>query len=292
MDAIKILSENQEWNLVNEEISYLEAKYISQIYNQDIVHGFCTRNYGFSSGFYKSLNCSINSKDDSNHIENNINKVSNFFDKKLKNSFSSKIKLVNQTHSNSVIEITSYDAKTESLQADAIITSLPGIMLAVQTADCLPIFLYDQKNKIIAAIHAGWKGAFTGVIENTIKIIKNSNTNLDSVIAILGPSIAMHHYQVDEEFYNKFINENKKNAEFFSSMQSGHCYFNLRSFCIKKLINIGILIKNTYSIPLDTYANEELFFSCRRSKQESKVYMRDQVTFGGQISCIGLKKTI
>ena len=79
---------------------------------------------------------------------------------------------MHQTHSNKVIEINDKNLKNK-INADAIITKKKGIALGVLTADCVPILLFDRKNKIVGCIHAGWKGAFSGIIKNTIKKLEN-----------------------------------------------------------------------------------------------------------------------
>ena len=82
-----------------------------------------------------------------------------------------KLILMHQTHSNKVVEIKKNNYKKKII-ADAMITKMKGVAIGVVTADCVPIIFYDIKNKIIGCIHAGWKGAFSGIIKNTIKKIK------------------------------------------------------------------------------------------------------------------------
>ena len=91
-----------------------------------------------------------------------------------------------------------------------MITKMRGVSLSVLTADCVPVILYDSRNKIIGCIHAGWKGAFKNIIKNTIhKIRKISSKN--KIYASVGPCIGLKSYEVDIKFYKKFILKNAEN---------------------------------------------------------------------------------
>ena len=90
-----------------------------------------------------------------------------------------------------------------------MITKMKDVALGVVTADCVPIIVYDFKNKIIGCIHAGWKGAFSGIVENTIKKIKKLNSN-NKIYASVGPCIGKKSYEVDTKFYKKFVSKSWK----------------------------------------------------------------------------------
>ena len=128
---------------------------------KNLKHCFFSRKGGFSKGIYASLNCGRGSNDKRINVLKNLKIIS----KKMRVE-NKKLVLMHQTHSNKVIEIKKNNYK-KKLCCDAIITRLKGIALGVVTADCVPILLYDKKNKIIGSIHAGWKGAFSGIIKNT-----------------------------------------------------------------------------------------------------------------------------
>ena len=128
---------------------------------KNIKHCFFSKKGGFSKGIYKSLNCGKGSKDDQKLINKNLALVS----KKFKIN-TNRLFLMHQTHSNKVIFIDKKNKHLKKFRSDAIITKMRGFALGVVTADCVPIILYDNKNKIIGCIHAGWKGATSGIIEN------------------------------------------------------------------------------------------------------------------------------
>jgi YfiH family protein len=174
-----------------------------------INHCFFSRKNGFSKGIYKSLNCGKGSMDN----KNNINKNLNFVSKKMK-VVRTKLILMHQTHSNKVVEIKRYNCR-KKINADAMITKMNNIAIGVLTADCVPIIIYDLRNEIIGCIHAGWKGAFLGIIDNTIKKFKKLNSN-NKIVACVGPCIGKKSYEVDLRFYKKFIAKSYKNKKYFS----------------------------------------------------------------------------
>ena len=197
---------------------------------QKINHCFFSRKNGFSKGIYRSLNCGRGSKDNKRKINKNLN----FVAKKM-NVERKKLILMYQTHSNKVIEVKKKNIKKKII-ADAMITKLRGVALGVVTADCVPIILYDTNNAVIGCIHAGWKGACSNIIENTINKIKKLNSNY-KIHACIGPCIAKKSYEVDLQFYMKFLKINKLNKKYFSKKNRKKKLFNLRKFVADKLLN-------------------------------------------------------
>ena len=129
-----------------------------------ISHAFFNRIGGKSKGLYKSLNCGPGSKDEKNKIKENLKIVKNKISKVSKNIY-----LLHQFHSNKFVFIgKNYRLNKKKARADAIITDQKKLPIAILTADCVPILLYDKKKEMIAAIHAGWKGAFKDIIKKVI----------------------------------------------------------------------------------------------------------------------------
>lgn len=242
---------------------------------KNINHCFFSRNGGFSQGIYKSLNCGKGSKDN----KKNINKNLNFVSKKIKIN-KKNLTLMYQTHSNKVIIINNKNKNLNKFKSDAIITKIKGIGLGVVTADCVPIILYDKQNHIIGCIHAGWKGAFSGIIENTIKHFKKINMN-NKIYAAIGPCIGNRSYEVDLAFYKKFILKTKKNNIYFSNKKKNKKLFNLRKYVNDKLIKLNVTVDN---INKDTYREKSNFFSYRRSQKLG------QNDYGRCISVIAMTK--
>tara|TARA_B100000963_G_scaffold341905_1_gene342149 strand:+ start:8316 stop:9071 length:756 start_codon:yes stop_codon:yes gene_type:complete len=223
-----------------------------------IKHCFFSRKGGYSKGIYKSLNCGKGSKDKKINVQKNLKFVAKRFKLKLGN-----LKLMYQTHSNKVIIINKHNKKFKKFNSDAIITNIRGYALAVVTADCVPVILYDIENQIIGCIHAGWKGAFAGIIENTIKKFKKINPN-NKIIASVGPCIGEKNYEVDRIFYKNFISQSKKNNVYFIKKNNDKKLFNLRKYVNDKLIKLKIKVDH---VNHDTFKEKSLFFSYRRSKK-------------------------
>ena len=238
-----------------------------------IKHCFFSRKGGFSKGIYKGLNCGKGSKDKKANINKNLKFVSKKINIKLDN-----LKLMHQTHSNKVIFISKYNRKSKNFYSDALITNIKGFGLGVVTADCVPIILYDSKNQFIGCIHAGWKGAFSGIIENTIKKFKKLNSK-NKIIASVGPCIGQKSYEVDINFYKKFLSQSKKNKIYFLKKNNVKKLFNLRKYVHDKLLKLKVKIDH---INHDTFKEKTSFFSYRRSQ---KLLEKD---YGRCISVISL----
>ena len=224
---------------------------------QNINHCFFSKKGGFSKGLYKSLNCGRGSKDKKKNILKNLMYVA----KKIQIK-KNKLILMHQTHSNKVIEIkkNNYRSKIES---DAIITKMKGFALGVMTADCVPIIIYDNKNNIIACVHAGWRGALSGIIENTIKKIKKISFK-NEIFASVGPCIGKKSYEVDFRFYKKFVARSINNKVYFKNKNKRKKLFNLRKFVADKLLRLNVKIDH---VNYDTYSEKNNFFSFRRSQK-------------------------
>ena len=223
-----------------------------------ITHGFFNRNGGKSNGIYKSLNCGPGSKDRKNKVIKNLKIVKNKFGKKSK-----KIFLLHQIHSNKFIYINKNSKSIQKkLRADAIITNQTKLPIGVLTADCVPILLYDKCEKMIAAIHAGWKGAYKGIIQKVISFMIKKGCDHNDIIAVIGPCIGKNSYNVKIDFKKKFLKKDKKNKKFFS-LKNNMIYFDLPNYVkyqleINKITNIDM--KN-----VDTFIKKNNFFSARRA---------------------------
>ena len=235
-------------------------------------HCFFSRKKGFSKGIYKSLNCGRGSKDNKDNISKNLS----FVAKKMAVE-RDKLVLMYQTHSNKVIEIKKNNYRKKII-ADAMITKMKDLAICVVTADCVPIIVYDSRSEIIGCIHAGWKGAFCGIIDNTIKRIKKLNSN-NKIYAGVGPCIGEKSYEVDIKFYKKFLSKSRKNKIYFKHKNETKKLFNLRKFVTDKLLKLSVKVDQ---VNKDTFAEKSNFFSYRRS------FKLKQKDYGRSISAIRL----
>ncbi len=221
----------------------------------EIKHCFFSRKGGYSKGLYKSLNCGKGSKDNKINVIKNLSLVSKKMNINRKN-----LVLMYQTHSNKVIEINKNNLR-KKIKSDAIISRLNNIALGVVTADCVPILLFDFKNKIVGCIHAGWRGAFSNIIRNTVKKIRKINSDC-KIYAAVGPCIGKKNYEVDLKFYKKFILKSKYYNQYFSNKRKNKKLFDLRKFVCDKLKELKVNFEN---VNYDTFKEENNFFSYRRS---------------------------
>jgi YfiH family protein len=242
------------------------SKQLKNISN--LKHCFFSRKNGVSKGIYNSLNCSINSKDKKENVIQNINIVS----KKL-NCEKKPIVALNQNHGNKVVCFNNRQDVKNKIIGDAIVTTMKNVGISVLTADCVPILIYNPKKKIVGCVHAGWKGALNGIIENTVDKFLELNSNTRDLVVAIGPCINHHHYEVGHDFYKKFVDQNNNNQQFFIILNDKKYLFNIRNYINVKLIGLGI--NNIDHIEMDTFSNKENFFSYRRSKKnDDKDYGR------------------
>ena len=160
-----------------------------------IKHGFFTREGGVSEGYLGSLNCGQKHDKLENVLENRRRIVSFLGGKAWVG--------LDQKHTAKAIFIDK-PFEGDAPTADAIVTMTPGLVIAILTADCAPILLADRRKNIIAAVHAGWQGAFAGVIENTLRLMREKGA--EDIIASIGPCIHQKSYEMGVEFKEKFEN--------------------------------------------------------------------------------------
>jgi len=234
----------------------IKSKKLAKIEN--LKHGFFNSIGGHSKNIYKSLNCGPGSLDNKTNIKKNLQIVRKKISDKAKN-----IILLHQVHSNKFIFIDKKYSNKNKPKADAVITNQRNLPIAVLTADCVPILVFDNQRKMIAAIHAGWKGAFKGIISKVIKFMIKRGSKTKNIIAVIGPSISVKNYEVQKDFYKKFTRKDKTSHKFFK-MSKEKLYFNLSSYVKSLILKSGV--KKIEKIDVDTFDAKNKFFSARRSK--------------------------
>ena len=238
-----------------------------------ISHYFFNRLGGASKGIYTSLNCGKGSKDKIDNISKNLNIVS----KKIGCSSGNLVSL-NQIHSDKVYKINSVPKKR--LAGDAMITNKQNIAISILTADCAPILIIEKKQKYVGAIHAGWKGAFKGIVKKTIQLLKKNGCSERDMIACIGPCIKKNSYEVKDDFFKLFKNKNEKNVKFFI-FKKKKIFFDLSEYIKSQFYENGV--KKIDIIRKDTYNLKNNFFSSRRSKKNN------HNDYGRNISTIMIK---
>ena len=166
---------------------------------------------------------------------------------------------MDQTHSSTVNFI--YGNKQIYKSTDALITSNKDIALQVKVADCMPIFIFDKKSSFFGAIHAGWRGLASGIIENSIELLKEKDFNLRNIKVFIGPSISKRNFEIQNDVMEYFDSK-------FSIVKDGKIFLSLQEVAIDKFASYGILdILNTNEC---TYDNLN-YHSYRRDKTDKRM---------------------
>jgi YfiH family protein len=169
-----------------------------------------------------------------------------------------------QTHSPKVVTVDEIWTPQNAPQADAMVTNKTGIALGIRTADCVPVLFACTNSPIIAAAHAGWRGALCGVLENTVAAMENLGAQKKSLRAALGPCIWKKSYEVGPEFPAAFLAEDPAHERFFTpTFKSDNYQFDLSGYVVEKLHKLGVL--SVEESPADTCADPERFYSYRAS---------------------------
>jgi YfiH family protein len=171
-----------------------------------------------------------------------------------------------QTHSDHVAIVTSGNILPAIADTDALITNEPGLFICVQTADCVPILLFDPKKNVVAAVHAGWRGTVAKIAALTVqKMTEAFGCNPQDIQAGVGPSIHMHAYEVGPEVV-KAVRDNFQNtgALLKPSLNEGKAYLDLWEANKVILTEAGLLEENIEVMGLCSFEHHDLFYSARR----------------------------
>ena len=241
-----------------------------------IAHGFFTREGGVSDGLYASLNIGLGSRDDRHRVLANRGRVA-----RALGVDEDALVMPYQVHSPDVVVVEEAWAPGEGPKVDAVVTARPGLAIGVATADCGPILFADAAAGVVGAAHAGWKGAFEGVIAATVAAMEGLGARRDGIVAVLGPTISAAAYEVGPEFVERFTARDAAWARFFAlSGRAGHAMFDLPAFIALRLAEAGV--GRAGDVGLCTYADEARFFSYRRTTH------RGEPDYGRLVSAIAL----
>ncbi|HYI65259.1 MAG TPA: peptidoglycan editing factor PgeF [Allosphingosinicella sp.] len=239
-----------------------------------VPHGFLGRRGGVSTGVCAGLNVGWGSDDSRDRVAENRRRAVEAV------APGARLVTVHQVHSPDALYAAAPWPDDERPHADAIVTDRPGLALAILTADCAPVLLADRQAGVIAAAHAGWKGAFGGVLEATLAAMEARGADRARVAAAVGPVIARKSYEVDEAFARRFAEADPANERFFTPGREGHHQFDLEAYVLARLAEAGVRFAE--ALGLDTYADPARFFSYRRATHDG------EPTYGRQISLIAL----
>ena len=239
-----------------------------------VKHGFLGRRGGVSSGVHAGLNVGTGSADEADAIAENRALAAGAV------APGAALVTVYQVHSAEVVTVVAPIDFDERPRADAMVTATPGLVLGILTADCAPVLLADAQAGVVGAAHAGWKGAFAGVCEATVEAMVALGADRARIAAAIGPCIARASYEVNDAFFARFAEADPATERFFSPGRAGHHQFDLEGYVASRLAAAGVT--RIEALGLDTYADEDRFFSYRRA-----THARES-SYGRQISLIGL----
>jgi len=252
------------------EVAFLAADNLKAA---GVAHGFFLRTGGVSEGIYASLNCGRGSADGKDRVEENRARVAARL-----GAEPGRLTGPKQAHTAKALIVTTPWKPGEAPEADAVVTNVRGLAVCVLTADCAPILLADPEAGVIAAAHAGWKGAKGGVIESAIDAMESLGARLDRISAAIGPAISQAAYEVSPEFKAAFLADGETNERHFAQPGGGKPHFNLPGYVRERLRSKGA--GSIQDIGACTYENESILFSYRRSVH------RFEADYGRQISAI------
>jgi len=235
----------------------LQALLLSEL--AGVRHGFFTRSGGVSHGVYATLNGGTGSNDAPDNVAENRARMAMAL-----GVTPDRFLTAYQIHSPDVVVVEVPWTHDRRPRADAIVTRLPQLAIGVSTADCGPLLFADAEAHVIAAAHAGWRGALAGVIEAAIAAMEKLGAQRSRIATALGPTIRQPNYEVGSEFVERFLAADADNKRFFKpSTSSGHAMFDLGGYIAERLQRAGIT--NFEDLGLCTYAEPERFFSYRRT---------------------------
>ena len=250
----------------------IEAQSLSSL--PEIRHGFFTRLGGVSGGLYQSLNCGPGSSDEPSHVAENRTRVVRHL-----GAAEGNLVTLYQVHGATALSVEAPVAAQNRPKADAVVTRTPGLAVGVLTADCAPVLLADPEARVVAAAHAGWRGAAAGIIEAAVAEMERQGAQRGRISVAIGPAISQAAYEVGPDFEAELLTGCPSNEKYFLRINpNARARFNLPGFVEERLAGAGVAQIERQS-PC-TYENESLFFSFRRSQH------RKEADYGRQIAAI------
>ena len=254
----------------------LDALTAGPLRSPGIAHAYFTRRGGVSDGLYASLNAGEGSRDAAGDVRENKRRIAAAL-----GVDAGSLVAMHQTHSADVLTVAS--PPVQRPRVDAMASATQGIALMVLTADCAPVLLADAEARVIGAAHAGWRGAYGGVLEATVAAMEALGASRAGIAAAIGPTIAQASYEVGPGFAAPIIGRTPAARELFApSDRPEHQRFDLPGYVRLRLRQAGV--GTVHDLALDTYADERRFFSYRRATH------RGEPDYGRLASAIVLER--
>jgi YfiH family protein len=257
------------------KISFYQSDIFTNYY--EVFHFFSTRNSGVSKGVFESLNFGTHHGEHEN-MKTNLSLLTDAFELNAE-----KFVIPKQTHSD-VIGIVDESNYTDAFEnTDALITNIPSIILAIKTADCVPILLFDPEKKVIGAVHSGWRGTAQNIVGKTIAEMNSVyGSNPSNILAAIGPCISQMNYEVGYEVIEiiKQVTTNQEGLFTYNEVANEKAFLDLSMANFQFLMQAGLSENNIDISRMCTFQFKEDFFSARR----------DGNITGRMINCISISK--
>jgi YfiH family protein len=252
----------------------LQAQSLSKL--TGIRHGFFTRVGGVSEGIYQSLNGGVGSEDSPAKVAENRARMAKHLGVTPDHFLT-----CYQIHSPEVVVAETPWPASERPRADAIVTRTPNLAIGISTADCGPVLLADPEARVIGAAHAGWRGALTGVIEQTVAAMEKLGAKRGRILAAAGPMIRQRNYEVGQDLLDRFVAMEPNTVRFFKpAKRPGHSMFDLAGYVVSRLRRAEVA--EIEDLGLCTYADPAQFYSYRRATHQT------EPDYGRHINAIAL----
>ena len=239
-------------------------------------HAFFTREGGVSLGLYAGLNVGRGSKDDPAAVETNRARAAAGFGLPAE-----ALLTAYQVHSATALHAASFAGGARP-EGDAVVAAAPGVICGALAADCAPVLLADAQARVVAAAHAGWKGALSGIVEATVAAMVRAGAERGRIVAAVGPCIAPQSYEVGEDFRTAFAERAPEATAFFTPRAAAAKWsFDLPAFVLDRLARAGV--GQAEALRVDTYADAARFYSNRRAVH------RGEGDYGRLLSAIALE---
>jgi polyphenol oxidase len=243
-------------------IEYFESSLLGEC--DFLTHAFCTRLGGVSEHEYDSLNISFKEGDLESRVLQNWHRLAMAFAIPMDQFLT-----LNQVHGDDIFVIKpfgDYYSSSEAMNYDAIVTSRTNLAICIKTADCVPVSIVDRVKKIIAVVHAGWRGTALEIAAKVVRLfIEKYGSSPWDILTAIGPSIGQCCFEVDNAAANAFFKQKNNEAFLFPGAKPGKWMLDLAEANRRQILNCGIPEANIDVFDLCTSCRQDLFFSHRGS---------------------------
>lgn len=248
------------------KIHYIEPE-LPELH-KGVILGFTTRHEGVSRPPYNSLNFGLNTNDPAHNVQGNRSLLARAFGAK-----SEQLLTVTQVHGNDILIVDTPNQDVSHflrIECDGIITNQRGIMIAVGVADCVPVLLFDPVKQVVAALHAGWKGAANGISRKGVAAMSSQfGSSPSDIVAAIGPAIGPCCYEVDTAVHDAFESDRHIWQQTTTESSPGKWKLDIPAAIKLQLEYSGILPEKIETTQQCVSCIHELFFSYRRDKAET-----------------------